>query len=70
MSLTSRISRRRRFIPASGRAAAGLAGVLAVSVIAGCGSNGSTPASAPRPSGGASVLAGASCKSGATNITF
>lgn len=70
MSLTSRTSSR-RFPATSGRAAAGLAGVLAVAVIAGCGSSGSsTPGSAATPSGGASVLAGGSCKPSATKITF
>jgi hypothetical protein len=42
MSLTSRMSRR-RFPAASGRVAAGLAGVLAVAVAAGCGSSATTP---------------------------
>jgi multiple sugar transport system substrate-binding protein len=44
--------------------------VLAVAVVAGCGNSASTPASAPQPSGGASVLAGGSCLPGATKIMF
>jgi len=71
MSLTSGMSRR-RFPAPSGRVAAGLAGVLAVAVVAGCGSSGSsnTPSGASAPSGGASVLAGGSCQPGATKIMF
>jgi multiple sugar transport system substrate-binding protein len=58
------------------RAVAWLAAAAAVSVLAGCGSSGttaSTPKSSgsPSPTPGNTVLAGASCKSsGATNITF
>ena len=62
--MTSRISR-------LGRAAAGLAGVLAVSVVTGCGSGASTGGgAAPSASAGASVLAGGSCRPTATKITF
>jgi multiple sugar transport system substrate-binding protein len=64
MSVTSRISRR------PGRLAAGLAGVLAVSVVAGCGSGASSSGNAPAPSSSASVLAGGSCKASATKVTF
>jgi multiple sugar transport system substrate-binding protein len=78
MSLTTRwhLGRPRgpRFM--AGRTAAGLAGVVAVSVLAGCGGSGGTSA-APSGSSSASaspsvsVLAGASCKSSsATKITF
>jgi multiple sugar transport system substrate-binding protein len=64
-----------RRLPAA-RAVAWLAAAAAVSVLAGCGSSGttaSTPKSStsPSPTPGNTVLAGASCKSsGATNITF
>jgi multiple sugar transport system substrate-binding protein len=48
-----------------------MAVVLAVAVAAGCGSSGSsTPGGAAAPSAGASVLAGGSCKSGATKVMF
>jgi multiple sugar transport system substrate-binding protein len=56
------------------RAAAWVAGVAAVSVLAGCGSSGTTPkssASGSSPTPGNTLLAGGSCKSSsATNITF
>ena len=64
-----------RRLPAA-RAVAWLAAAAAVSVLAGCGSSGttaSTPKSStsPSPTPGNTVLAGASCKSSsATNITF
>jgi multiple sugar transport system substrate-binding protein len=65
MSVTSRIRGRR------GRAAAGLAGVLAASVVAGCGSGASSGGgTAPSASASASVLAGGSCSASATKITF
>jgi multiple sugar transport system substrate-binding protein len=72
MSLTTRTSRPRVRRLVSGRAAAGLAGVLAVSFVAGCGGSSSSPSagSGPTPSASVSVLAGGSCKSTATKITF
>jgi multiple sugar transport system substrate-binding protein len=59
----------------AGRTAAWLAGVVAVSVLAGCGGSSGTGGGAAAPSSSASasasVLAGGSCKSsGATQITF
>jgi multiple sugar transport system substrate-binding protein len=71
MSLTPRMSLPpgRRLV--SGRTAAGLAGVLAVSLVAGCGGSSTPPAaSKPTPSSSVSVLAGGSCKPSATKITF
>jgi multiple sugar transport system substrate-binding protein len=59
-------------LPAA-RAAAWLAGIAAVSVLAGCGSGSpsSAPSSKASPSASASVLAGgSSCSSSATKITF
>jgi multiple sugar transport system substrate-binding protein len=56
------------------RAAAWVAGLAAVSVLAGCGSSGPAPkssASGSSPTPGDTLLAGGSCKSSsATNITF
>jgi multiple sugar transport system substrate-binding protein len=55
------------------RAATWVAGLAAVSVLAGCGSSGTTPKSSASssPTPGNTLLAGGSCKSSsATNITF
>src|SRR6266496_26291 len=77
MSLTTRMHRPRLRGPRfpAGRTAAWLAGVAAVSVLAGCGGSSGTGGGAAAPSSSASasasVLAGGSCKSsGATQITF